>query len=89
VSIIAGASIVSSLIILPFLIEGSTSLFQPRFALLIEAGLQLISALPSVIAMQRYFGDFPPAPNKIQLRKHRLGSLLKYREILEPQAMKS
>ena len=81
IALVAGSSLLSSAMILRIL-AGYASLLNPRFTMIVSAALQLVSALPSVFAMQRYFGSFPAAPNKFHLKKRRLGSLLRYKETL-------
>ena len=75
------SSLLSSLIVVPVLI-GGPSLLDSRFAAITSAGLQFVSAFPSIFAMQRHFGPFPSAPGKFHLKKRRLGSLLRYEETL-------
>lgn len=88
IALVAGSSLLSSAMILRIL-AGYASLLNPRFTMMVSAGLQLVSALPSVFAMQRYFGSFPAAPNKFHLKKRRLGSLLRYKETLEHSSSSS
>lgn len=83
VAIVAGSSLLSSLIVVPLLMEGAPIL-NSRFDEIVSAGLQFVSAFPSIFAMQRYFGPFPSAPNKFYLKKRRAGSLLRYEKILTP-----
>jgi hypothetical protein len=79
--IVAGSSLLSSLIVSPLLFGGA-SFLNSRFSGLVSAGLQIVSAIPSIFAMQRYFGPLPSAPNKFHLRKRRLGSLVRYEQTL-------
>lgn len=88
IALVAGSSLLSSAMILRIL-AGYASLLNPRFTMMVSAGLQLVSTLPSVFAMQRYFGSFPAAPNKFHLKKRRLGSLLRYKETLEHSSSSS
>jgi hypothetical protein len=53
-----------------------------RFVLLMLVGLQFLSALPAIPALQRYFGPFPSPPFKYHLKRRRSGSLLRYEEVL-------
>jgi hypothetical protein len=76
--VVAGSSLLSNLIIAPMLFGGESSFLNPKFDGLVSAGFQIVSALPTSFAMQRYFGPFPSAPNKYHLRKRRLGSLVRY-----------
>lgn len=79
---VACSSLLSTLIVVPALFGGA-SFFNSRFGGLVSAGFQIVSALPSIFAMQRHFGPFPSAPNKFHLRKRRLGSLVRYQETLK------
>jgi hypothetical protein len=85
--IVSFASLVSSFVLVPFLIEASSFLLT-RFDLIISASLQLASAVPSVFAMELYFGPFPSPPNKYHLRKRRLGSLVRYDRTLNQNHLK-
>jgi hypothetical protein len=87
VAIVTGISLLTSLIVVPVLIMGGP-LFYSRFSLITSAGLQFVSAIPSIFAIQRCFGPFPSPPSKFHLKKRRLGSLLRYEEILNQQQMK-
>lgn len=78
---VTGSSLLSSLIVLPVLIEDAP-LISSRLSVIVSGGLQFASAFPSIFAMQRYFGPFPSAPNKFHLKKRRQGSLLRYEETL-------
>ena len=53
-----------------------------RFVLLMLVGLQFLSALPAIPALQRYFGPFPSPPFKYHLKRRRSGSLLRYEDVL-------
>src|SRR5487761_660445 len=80
-AVVAGSSLLSSLIVVPVLI-GDAFFLNSRFSEIISAGLQFVSAFPSIFAAQRYFGPLPSAPNKFHLKKRRPGSLLRYEETL-------
>jgi hypothetical protein len=85
--IVSFASLVSSFILVPFVI-GANPVLLTRFGLIISASLQLASAVPSVFAMELYFGPFPSPPNKYHLRKRRLGSLVRYDRTLNQNHLK-
>jgi hypothetical protein len=80
-AIVAGSSLLSSLVVVHVLMEDA-SFLNSRFSEIISAGLQFVSAFPSIFAMQRYFGPLPSAPGKFHLKKRRPGSLLRYEETL-------
>ena len=52
--------------------------FNSHFTYLLFPLVQLVSSVPSIFAMQRFFGSFPTPPYKFHLKKNRTGSLLKY-----------
>ena len=86
-AIVTIVSLLSSLIAVPVL-TGGDSLPYSRFILIISAGLQFLSAIPSTFAMQRYFGPFPSPPGKFHLKKRQPGSLLRYEKTLNQQQVK-
>jgi hypothetical protein len=75
--ILAGSSLLSTLVVEPLLF-GEASFLNPRFDGLVSSAFQIVSVLPSIFAMQRYFGPFPSAPKEYHLKKRRLGSLVRY-----------
>lgn len=81
--IVASSSLLSTFIVEPVLFGRTASFFlNSRFDGIVLVGFQIVSALPTTIAMQQYFGPFPSTPNKYHLRKRRLGSLVRYQENL-------
>ena len=86
-AIVTCVSLLSSLLAVPVLIGGDSFTYS-RFILIISAGLQFVSAIPSTFTMQRYFGPFPSPPGKFHLKKRRPGSLLRYEKTLNQQQVK-
>lgn len=78
-SSIAIFSIISSSAVI---LTGGPSFINSHYTFLVAAGLQFLSALPSIFLMQRRFGTFPSPPYRFHLKKSRAGSLLKYEDIL-------
>lgn len=77
-AVISIASIFSS----AFTMIGIHSIINSRLALLLSAGLQFVSALPSIYTMQLYLGSIPSPPYRFHLKKNRVGSLLGYLDSL-------
>lgn len=75
-TIIFCSSIISSFLLGP-------SFLDSRFGLLMLVGLQFLSALPAILALQRYFGPFPSPPFRYHLKRRRVGSLLRYEDALK------
>ena len=81
-AVVTMQSLLSSLVAIPVLFGGA-SFLDSRFGAPVSMLFQLIAAVPSVFAMERYFGFFASAPHKFHLRRRRMGSLLRYSETLE------
>jgi hypothetical protein len=75
-SMVLGCSLISSFLVEPLFLPGDSN--SNRGSFLIPCVLQLLSAIPSTLSMQRHFGPFPIGPYKVHLRKRRPGSLLRY-----------
>jgi hypothetical protein len=79
-AVVAFSSLTSSLVF------GETFLADLRFGAVILVAFQFCCALPLIAAMQRYFGPFPSAPHKYFMKQKRVGSLLRYDEVLSRPA---
>jgi len=80
--IASGASLLSSLVLGPCLAAASPRLVS-HLGVVFSAAFQVLAAVPTVFAMERFFGPFPSPPNRYHLQKHRLGSLLRYERTLD------
>jgi hypothetical protein len=75
-TVVLGCSLLSSFVIEPLFSMGDSH--SSRVFFLVPFGLQIFSALPSILSIRRHFGPFPTGPYKMHLRKRRLGSLMRY-----------